>query len=124
MGRREEVVANNEDVTSSMGAQADNVSYLADTPISSLKEDRLGRSRFAQHLGDAILAWKSDDSIVIGLYGRWGLGKTSILNMVVDILSHQISFDNSLFCNLPYCCCDLINYLELEHPFYSIFALP
>lgn len=68
---------------------ADDIVYLADTPISSLKEDRLGRSRFARYLGDAILAWRSDDSVVIGLYGRWGLGKTSILNMVVDHIKEE-----------------------------------
>lgn len=75
-----------QEVALSKGTLADSISYLADTPIWSLREDRLGRSRFAKHLGDAILAW---DSIVIGLYGRWGLGKTSILNMVVDHIEEK-----------------------------------
>jgi len=54
-----------------------------DKPIQSQKEDILDRASFAQSLGDAILKYKEKDSIVIGLFGAWGSGKTSIVNMAL-----------------------------------------
>lgn len=35
-------------------------------------------------LGDAILSYKEKDSVVIGLFGAWGSGKTSIVNMALE----------------------------------------
>ena len=58
--------------------------FKPDQPIKSYKEDILGRSPFAQSLGNAILRYKEKDSIVIGLFGAWGSGKTSIINMALE----------------------------------------
>jgi len=58
--------------------------FKPDQPIKSCKEDILGRYLFAQSLGDAILSYKEKDSIVIGLFGAWGSGKTSIINMALE----------------------------------------
>jgi len=58
--------------------------FKPDQPIKSYKEDILGRRPFAQSLGNAILSYKEKDSIVIGLYGAWGSGKTSIINMTLE----------------------------------------
>lgn len=60
--------------------------YSADRPINSIEEDKLGRSSFSQQLGRAIHEYRGEDSLVIGLYGGWGTGKTSILNMAVQEL--------------------------------------
>lgn len=59
----------------------------ADRPILTKAEDRLGRSPFADRLAAAIAAWKEDDSLVIGLYGVWGSGKSSVKNLVLEVLS-------------------------------------
>lgn len=56
---------------------------IPDKPISSLKEDLLGRAPFAQRLGNTIRDWKEEESVVLGLFGPWGCGKTSILNMAI-----------------------------------------
>ena len=56
-------------------------SLLADTPISDPKLDRLGRAGFASSLAASILGLKGQDSIVIGLCGPWGSGKSSVLNL-------------------------------------------
>ncbi|MFQ6002052.1 MAG: P-loop NTPase fold protein, partial [Anaerolineae bacterium] len=56
--------------------------YLEDVPIRTPDQDRLGRSSFAQSLADSILSWAGDESIVIGIHGAWGSGKTSILNLI------------------------------------------
>jgi len=58
--------------------------FKTDQPIESSKDDILGRASFAQALGDAILSYKEKDSIVIGLFGAWGSGKTSIINMAIE----------------------------------------
>jgi predicted KAP-like P-loop ATPase len=58
--------------------------FKPEQPIKSCKEDILGRSPFAQSLGNAILSYKEKDSIVIGLFGAWGSGKTSIINMALE----------------------------------------
>lgn len=58
--------------------------FKPDQPIKSYKEDTLGRRPFAQSLGDAILRYREKGSIVIGLFGAWGCGKTSIINMALE----------------------------------------
>jgi predicted KAP-like P-loop ATPase len=58
--------------------------FKPDQPIESSKDDILGRASFAQALGEAILSYKEKDSIVIGLFGAWGSGKTSITNMALE----------------------------------------
>lgn len=60
--------------------------FKPDQPIQSSKEDILGRKSFAQSLGRAILNYKEKDSIVIGLFGAWGSGKTSIINMALEYI--------------------------------------
>jgi len=58
--------------------------FKPDQAIRSREEDILGRAPFAQSLADAILRYKEKDSIVIGLFGAWGSGKTSISNMALE----------------------------------------
>ena len=60
--------------------------FLDDRPIESSEEDVLGRTPFAQRLGQSILEWQESESLVIGLYGTWGSGKSSILNMTEEYL--------------------------------------
>jgi len=63
--------------------------FNADRPITKRDEDILGRSDFAQSLADAIRTWKEHDSLVIGLFGQWGQGKTSLKNLILDSLKNQ-----------------------------------
>ena len=60
--------------------------FSADRPIISAKEDRLGRTVFAESLASAIKGWKGNDSLVVALYGSWGSGKSSIKNIVLESL--------------------------------------
>jgi predicted KAP-like P-loop ATPase len=59
-------------------------SYSADRPISSEKEDILGRAKFAARLADDVHSWEGEDSLVIALYGAWGSGKTSVKNILLE----------------------------------------
>lgn len=58
--------------------------FNTDKPINNLREDKLGRSSFASQMAEAIWSFKTEDSYAISLQGKWGCGKTSVLNMVVE----------------------------------------
>ena len=61
----------------------------ADSPIKSKKEDLLNRYQFASSLGKALLEWKNEDGIVVGLYGKWGSGKSSVINLAVEYIETE-----------------------------------
>lgn len=60
--------------------------FKPDRAILSSTEDLLDRSSFACSLGEAIINYKDKDSVVIGLFGEWGSGKTSIINMMREYI--------------------------------------
>ncbi|MBQ5953796.1 MAG: AAA family ATPase [Lachnospiraceae bacterium] len=62
------------------------MNYNTDRPIKSYDQDLLGRSSFAKQLGKAISEYNGTDGLVIGLYGKWGTGKTSVINMAISEL--------------------------------------
>ncbi|MEL7660369.1 KAP family P-loop NTPase fold protein [Acetobacterium wieringae] len=53
-----------------------------DRPIETAEDDFLGRSKFAKDLAKSISSYNSKESLVLGLMGQWGSGKTSIINLV------------------------------------------
>ncbi len=57
-----------------------------DQPISTLGEDRFQRYGFSKQIATTISNRKSEEGIVIGLYGAWGEGKTSVLNFIATEL--------------------------------------
>jgi len=57
-----------------------------DTPITCEQDDRLGRVAFSKALAEAVLHFDSDDSFVIGIHGKWGAGKSSVLNLTIEKL--------------------------------------
>jgi len=61
--------------------------FNADRPIESAKEDKLDRTSFAHQLADRVAAWREQESLVIGLYGDWGSGKSSVKNLMVEQLA-------------------------------------
>lgn len=58
--------------------------FKEDCPISLLEDDKLNRREFAESLAQAILNHKKENCLTISLMGKWGSGKTSIINMVED----------------------------------------
>ena len=55
-----------------------------DLPITKSSDDKLNRESFAESLADVILQSTFPTSFTVGLYGAWGSGKTSLLNMVIE----------------------------------------
>jgi hypothetical protein len=58
-----------------------------DSPLTDLNDDQLGRAEFARQIAATFRDRKDRASLVIGLYGSWGEGKSSILNFVEASLS-------------------------------------
>lgn len=61
--------------------------FDADRPILTKSKDRLNRSLFANYLARCMLDHKEPESLVVGLYGGWGVGKTSLINLVIEELN-------------------------------------
>ena len=68
--------------------------FDADRPITKSEEDRLNRATFAKYLARCLLDHQDHNSLVVGLYGSWGVGKTSLINLMVEELN--IAASNSL----------------------------
>ena len=63
-----------------------------DLPITKSIEDKLNRGAFAKSLAKTISQYSFPSSFTIGLYGEWGSGKTSLVNMVLEAVE---DIDNS-----------------------------
>lgn len=61
--------------------------YSSDEPISSSEADRFKRSVFAERVARTIAERRDPNSLVIGIYGPWGDGKTSTLNLTRSVLA-------------------------------------
>lgn len=70
------------------------MNYNSDKPIESSEQDLLGRTTFSKQLGEAIYKYDGKDGLVIGVFGKWGTGKTSILNMVVKDINQLSENDD------------------------------
>src|SRR5579863_6081631 len=60
--------------------------FDADRPILKSDQDRLNRSVFAKYLARCLLDHQDPQSLVIGLYGGFGSGKTSLINLILEEL--------------------------------------
>lgn len=56
----------------------------SDLPITNIKDDLLNRTSLADNLAKTVLDLDAPQGFVIGIYGKWGCGKTSFINMFLD----------------------------------------
>jgi predicted KAP-like P-loop ATPase len=59
---------------------------ILDNPIQAPDADVLGRGAFVTAVSNEIRKWNGKTSLVIGLHGKWGDGKTSVVNLLVPTL--------------------------------------
>ena len=59
------------------------IMYYSDKPILTSEEDSLKRKYFAELMAKALVNLQNKDTFTVGLYGRWGNGKTSLVNMML-----------------------------------------
>jgi len=62
-------------------------SLFSERPINNIAEDQLGRKDFAEAVAKVISGWTGRDSLVLAIFGPWGSGKSSLKNMILDVLS-------------------------------------
>lgn len=62
-----------------------------DRPIERQEQDELNRSGFAHAIAQGIKGRSGKESFVIALYGAWGSGKSSVKNMILELLRSDVT---------------------------------
>jgi len=62
--------------------EQNNENYTSDKPIFSKEKDAFQRFEFSKRIADTIIGRKNQDSIVFGVFGVWGEGKSTVLNFI------------------------------------------
>ena len=70
-------------------------SLSPDQPIVTSSQDRLGRAPFAKAISENIRAYTDPPSLVVGIYGPWGSGKSSPLNLIAEQLDEGQAADDT-----------------------------
>lgn len=60
---------------------------IPDNPILTKEKDLLHRHPLASRIAGVINRFEGDESLVIGVEGKWGTGKTSFINLILEKLS-------------------------------------
>lgn len=63
--------------------------FVSDEPISGARQDRFNRAPFAARIADTIARRPDTSSLVVGVFGPWGDGKTSVLKMMEEELQRH-----------------------------------
>lgn len=63
--------------------------YNSDKPIFDKTQDKFSRSKFAYRIAETIINRDEKEGLVLGLYGAWGEGKTSVLNLIESPLKEK-----------------------------------
>lgn len=61
-----------------------------DIAIKHKKDDLLNREKFAKKLADRIFDYDDNEPLNIGIIGKWGFGKTSLINLICCYLEHKL----------------------------------
>lgn len=78
-----------------------------DKPIQKFDDDLLYRKKFVRNFSESIINYHENDCLIVGIQGKWGSGKSSIINMVIDCINqrfnHEINYisDFLLDTNVP-----------------------
>jgi len=56
--------------------------YHSDAPLNDPSQDDFDRGPFACRIAETIVARSDPASLCIGIYGKWGEGKTTVLNFI------------------------------------------
>jgi len=64
---------------------------LVDEPIRVGEQDRLNRRQFAEHFAETLISYNDPSCLITALYGPWGSGKSSMLNLIESYLHNKSS---------------------------------
>lgn len=63
--------------------------YSTDKPIDNKELDAFQRFTFSKRIAETIVERKNQDSLVFGIFGVWGEGKSSVLNFINQELKNE-----------------------------------
>lgn len=66
--------------------------FLNDEPIKNIEDDILSRKEIAEVIAETIAGVDSEKAVAIGIQGEWGIGKTSLFNLI----DHYLNTDKYL----------------------------
>lgn len=66
--------------------------YFADKPVEIEKEDKFQRYPFSKRIAQTIINRQTNDCLVIGINGKWGEGKSSVLHFI----EREIEIENTI----------------------------
>lgn len=80
-----------------MNTAPESINIHTDSPIKDLREDKFGRASLVELLAKSIQTKceSEHESLCIGIYGKWGEGKTSFVNMLIDRLRTEYKSNNA-----------------------------
>lgn len=64
------------------------IDLRSDVPLANPSDDEYGFASFASQLASAIIANQSPQGLVLAIHGKWGSGKSSLLNFIKFDLNH------------------------------------
>lgn len=76
--------------------------YSSDKPISKSSEDRYSRKEYSKKLAELLYDKNLTGDLTVGLYSKWGYGKSSVLAMVKEYIGNRaivIAFNPWIFEN-------------------------
>lgn len=76
--------------------------YSSDKPISNSSEDRYSRKEYSKKLAELLYDTNLTGDLTVGLYSKWGYGKSSVLAMVKEYIGNRaivIAFNPWIFEN-------------------------
>jgi predicted KAP-like P-loop ATPase len=91
-----------------------------DRPIESPDQDTIGRARFAQQIRQEIETAPRDEGLVLAVTGKWGSGKTSVINLALHPIEGQqgfrvVRFNPWLFSGTPQLVEHFFTEIEVGH---------
>lgn len=87
--------ANNQKEANSQNESSTSIFNL-DQPIEKSSQDVLNRAILAKMIADDFLKFNEDSSLAVGIYAKWGSGKTSFLNMILENIKTQQEHDSNI----------------------------
>lgn len=61
-----------------------------DIPINNYDNDKLNFKPFAKKVATSILNYNQDETLIFSIEGRWGSGKTSLINLIENEIKNEV----------------------------------
>ena len=60
-----------------------------DIPIDHCDDDKLSFKPFAKKVANGIIKYNQNETLILAIEGKWGSGKTSLKNLIVNELKKK-----------------------------------